>query len=449
MKRWNSSPHPISDVRDWKKLQRLEIRPDFQRKEVWSMAAKIMLMDTIINQIPMPKIFLSSIVKDSQTYRVVIDGQQRISAILDFMEDKFSLVKPFEPNHLLYGKFFSEFPENIKTEFLQYRIDFNEAIGFSEDEVRETYSRLNKYSVALNKQELRRADFPGDFLSLSEKLASHVFFQEIGLFTVANRRRLADVEYVSELLAALISGPQEKKDSLDDFYMNYSKWDEIDRHNIEKRFEGFIKNLFLIFSSAESVSKTRFKQKADFYCLMLAIDESISEGGSIEGKEVKQLMRDLYLLDDLIHPESYQEDMREYAIKCISQANSLASRIWRKNFLKLVLRGTYHQQIPSSQEDLKVFYRLTIGEDDSYCATRYFCSICSGEITEENIMVGWRNDENFYQISNTVCFHRSCLTVCEDDHIAFDEEGLVFKASSELDQEVLDLQKKQLRFFED
>lgn len=44
---WVSSTHPISDVRDWSLAHRLEMQPDFQRKEVWSKSAKIMLIDTI------------------------------------------------------------------------------------------------------------------------------------------------------------------------------------------------------------------------------------------------------------------------------------------------------------------------------------------------------------------------------------------------------------------
>jgi len=95
MKSWNSSPHPISDIRDWQSSGRLEIRPDFQRKEVWSDAAKIMLMDTILRAIPMPKVFVSSSLKDDLIYRTVIDGQQRISTILAFLKNHFSLERPY------------------------------------------------------------------------------------------------------------------------------------------------------------------------------------------------------------------------------------------------------------------------------------------------------------------------------------------------------------------
>ena len=58
---WKSTPHPISDIRDWSLAHRLEMQPEFQRNQVWSKAAKIMLIDTILRNIPMPKIFLQGI----------------------------------------------------------------------------------------------------------------------------------------------------------------------------------------------------------------------------------------------------------------------------------------------------------------------------------------------------------------------------------------------------
>ena len=65
-----------------------------------------MLIDTILRELPMPKIFLATTLKDEHSYRVVIDGQQRISAILDFLNDGFSLKPPYYG--AAAGKYFSE-----------------------------------------------------------------------------------------------------------------------------------------------------------------------------------------------------------------------------------------------------------------------------------------------------------------------------------------------------
>lgn len=237
MVHWNSSPHPISDVRDWSWNHRLEIRPSFQRRSVWSSSARIMLMDTIIRDIPMPKIFLANKVQEDHTHRIVIDGQQRISAILDFLSDKYSLDKPYSGAEK--GKKFSELAQETKDQFLSYQIDFNEAINPTEEEIREVYARVNKYTVPLNKQELRRADFPGTFLSVSEDLAILENFDRIGVFSAPTRRRYGDVEYVSELLAAMIGGIQDKKTTLDEFYIEYTEWNRSERKKVVGRLKKY------------------------------------------------------------------------------------------------------------------------------------------------------------------------------------------------------------------
>src|SRR4051812_47083628 len=92
---WSFSNHPVSDIRDWANTGLLELRPDYQRREVWSDAARVMLIDTILRNFPMPKVYLQAeIRKDDRTYRAVIDGQQRLSAIITFLKDEFVLEEP-------------------------------------------------------------------------------------------------------------------------------------------------------------------------------------------------------------------------------------------------------------------------------------------------------------------------------------------------------------------
>ena len=123
---WKSSSHPISDIRDWSRANRLEMQPEFQRNQVWSKAAKIMLIDTILRNIPMPKIFLQGILRKGDTYRIVIDGQQRLTAILEFLNDGFALDTPYDGQYRL--KRFSELPAQIQDEILNYNVDINERL---------------------------------------------------------------------------------------------------------------------------------------------------------------------------------------------------------------------------------------------------------------------------------------------------------------------------------
>ena len=62
--------------------KRLNLQPDFQRRKVWPKAAKSYLIDTILRGLPIPEIFAFETPKGILG---VIDGQQRLSTILDFI----------------------------------------------------------------------------------------------------------------------------------------------------------------------------------------------------------------------------------------------------------------------------------------------------------------------------------------------------------------------------
>ena len=407
MVRWNSSPHPISDLRDWSESSRLEVRPDFQRLAVWSFPAQVMLMDTIIRDIPMPKIFLQNIIRDKNTYRIVIDGQQRITAILDFLRDRFSLDHPYKGDEK--GKKFSQLPQDIQDRFLGYQIDFNEAVNLTDQEVREVYARVNKYTVPLSKQELRRADFPGEFLTVSDNLAISEFFDDCGIFSPANRRRYADTEYVSELLAAMIDGAQDKKSNLDNFYIDYAEWDKRDKEQIIVRFKKTLRELELVFDGFDKpLSKTRFRQKADFYTLFLAVDCFVSNGDTVAGKNLEALRKDLAMLDKHIRPESEFDICKEYAIKCISQANSAASRKWRQKFMHPILAGTFLGLPPTvDTEGVEMFLRLVKDLMPSACK----CPACDESIANSDAdrVLAWRKADGVCQMSNSHWAHKTCV----------------------------------------
>jgi uncharacterized protein with ParB-like and HNH nuclease domain len=66
------------------------ILPPFQRPSVWTVEQKIKLIESIIDEFPIPPYVVNRDLDGDYAYdHLLIDGQQRITAILDFMEDKF------------------------------------------------------------------------------------------------------------------------------------------------------------------------------------------------------------------------------------------------------------------------------------------------------------------------------------------------------------------------
>lgn len=417
-KKWRASTHAISDIRDWNRQSILILQPDYQRKEVWGDAAKMMLIDSILNGIPMPKIFVSSTIKDGKTVRTVIDGQQRITTILAFLADGFPLAAPYSGEFV--GKRFSELHQDVQEEVLSYDIDFNEAKGLSDEELREVYSRINKYFVALNKQELRRADYPGDFLDVADDLANLEFFDDCGIFTATARRRSLDVEYVSELLAGLLMGITDRKDAIDVCCKEYRQWEHKAKRSVFVEFTDVLSDIEKLFSAGVSIKKTRWKQKADFYSLFFAI-RSLHREGLVLPDGLTQLRGDLSILNEGIAPTSDVPIFSKYAVYCVSQANSASSRNWRTYFLTAILRGTYagtiadldqRQIVMEIASDIRFAIDSNGNGDGCPSVNEFVCPACGVREGSADLVASvlfWEHGTRAFQISNAKWAHAACL----------------------------------------
>ena len=91
----------------------IDLQPEFQRGEVWSKLKKQRLIDSILRDWHVPPIH---VIENPKTRKhEVLDGQQRLAAIRDFVSDRFAVDGRIEPIDLaiesLDGKVYSELPE--------------------------------------------------------------------------------------------------------------------------------------------------------------------------------------------------------------------------------------------------------------------------------------------------------------------------------------------------
>ncbi|MDY1000336.1 DUF262 domain-containing protein [Pantoea agglomerans] len=135
----------------------INTRPDFQRGEVWSSVKKKMLIDTILRKWPIPPIHLVKV--DDSTFEV-LDGQQRLSAIRDFINNKFSIdgnIQPLDDEiSVLHGKKYKNLNEDVKRDFNTYRFIIYEMMDYTAGEPGEIFHRLNQ-SVKLTSSEQRNS----------------------------------------------------------------------------------------------------------------------------------------------------------------------------------------------------------------------------------------------------------------------------------------------------
>ena len=134
----NKRPWPLSTLSNAKGIrQRIDTNPDFQRPAVWSTAQKQLLIDSILREYDVPKMYWRKVGERPDRYDVV-DGQQRLRAIWSFVDGEFKLSKDAEPidDMPIANCSYQTLPDELQIRFDQYTLDVLVLEDTVEDEVR-------------------------------------------------------------------------------------------------------------------------------------------------------------------------------------------------------------------------------------------------------------------------------------------------------------------------
>ena len=157
----------ISELIELYQQGRLNLSPYYQRTgKIWKTAKKQNLIDSILNQIDLPKFYFHFYPEEENgkyDYSI-IDGKQRILAIMDFVEGKINLSKSFkfldgsiseDIQGFSYEKIQEVIPEVI-ARFLLFEIDVVFVDTDDIERINEMFIRINE-GVAVNNAEKRNA----------------------------------------------------------------------------------------------------------------------------------------------------------------------------------------------------------------------------------------------------------------------------------------------------
>lgn len=343
-KNFDLRPYCINDFREWSERGGLTLSPKFQRRRVWSDKAKSYLIDTILRGLPMPPVFIRQTVdlKTRRTIREVIDGQQRLRAILDFLKDGFKISKIHNEDY--GGSYFSELPPAVQKDFLEYAIGTNLVLSSQDEEVLGIFARLNTYTVTLNNQELWNAKYFGLFKQTMHSLAYefYTFWKNSNILTEHKIARMGDVELTTELIIAIIDGIQDKK-TIKDYYEKYD--DEFpNRDKSVNHFKKCIDTIGEIYG--ELLPSSYFSGIPLFYTLYCVIHDllfglkgsSYKERMSISSSYYPKIRSALENLEVILEESSNKEsgvpnDVRQFIEDYTRHTTMLQVRKRRHEFL--------------------------------------------------------------------------------------------------------------------
>ena len=140
--------------------------PEFQRELVWDPRRKSRFIESILLGYPIPGMFFTDLDKGKM---MIIDGQQRINTLVEFLRNEFKILNRNDINPKWRGKNYRDIDEDSQRKLRSSNIRASVFQILSEKEEEKNialyslFERINTGSIQLNSQEIRRAIYFGEF----------------------------------------------------------------------------------------------------------------------------------------------------------------------------------------------------------------------------------------------------------------------------------------------
>lgn len=183
----------------------INLNPAWQRGAVWSEPKQVLLIDSILREMDLPKIYLLKCGAGAPYQFEAVDGQQRLRAIFLFRHNQLSLaarqdIAPVD-GHDVNGATYQTLPKLLRDRFDEFVLSIAEIEPTDHDSVRRLFLRL-QMGVNLNPAELRNA-MPGALRHMVDLIANtSSFFLTSGIPDKRYKRQ----DYLAHVFTLLAAG---------------------------------------------------------------------------------------------------------------------------------------------------------------------------------------------------------------------------------------------------
>lgn len=324
----------------------------YQRKTVWGVKDNIRLIETILLKLIIPEIFLWDFDTDPNngaTITHIVDGQQRINAIFDFIAGKYKLQKKYlTDNEIIdeYGdKYFEDLDDNTKKSIWSYEMSIIYLDkDFSIEEVRKMFYRLNLTDYNLNEQE-KRNSLNSKFGTISEELANEEFWSDYKVFSPRDVRRMQDIEYCSSILILAREGiiDQTKNERLDQVYKEFCE----DYKDAESDVQKVHRAMELIKKITNGETNGFVNKKIQMYTLFSVMFDFVENNIDVSESVIQMFLtfeqcytifkNEYELQGETEEERKVLEYLKKYKLASSEGVNKLSNRMIRFEVLKKIL----------------------------------------------------------------------------------------------------------------
>lgn len=126
----------------------IDFEPDYQRDYVWELEDKIALIDSIFDNVDIGKFVYIHKGYNMEHLYEILDGKQRIRAILDYFENRFAYK----------GLYFNDLSLRDQSHFEDYPISVAEVRDITKEQVLRYFVKLNKHGKIMDKVQIEKVE---------------------------------------------------------------------------------------------------------------------------------------------------------------------------------------------------------------------------------------------------------------------------------------------------
>lgn len=276
--------------------KQLNLNPGFQRNSVWTTKDRVKLIESVINNYPIPAIFLYRREENGRIVYDVIDGKQRLESILLFMGllrgNRFSIKTQIEENSEIIECDWNCLKRKSRQSLIEgYKLYTIEVDGDLSDII-DLFVRINSTGKALTAAEKQHAKYYNSpFLKTAANIAEKFkdYFIKTGIMSSGQVSRMKHVELLCEIMVSIESDDViNKKAALDKIMGKGLTPAQVIKQKIQA-----IRVLNRIRTMFPKLQEIRFKQLSDFYVLAVLISKYENEGLILTDKKRNQLAWDM------------------------------------------------------------------------------------------------------------------------------------------------------------
>lgn len=298
----------------------------------WNPKMRSLLIHSLLVGFPVNPIYV--VEQDGTIY--TLDGSQRTSTCIEYLENKFSLTKDIPDisitvkedgkqvtkNYPIAGKKFKKLDEEVQRLLLSCQLEFCTLSDYTDEDVREMFRRQNS-GKSLNGKQLRITKQSDHFSSLVFELANHPFMDK--LMTKAQRKNGTDRDIIIQTFMLIQTNQNEdytsfRSKDIDTFVTDHS--DSIPEDKVN--------------SLRESMDKFNATFESELKVAVTSIPMMLFSGYRVT-KDKKSFTKLVDIINEFLSGYETNEDYKQFVMSGTSSSENVRGRFdWWRNSIKMI-----------------------------------------------------------------------------------------------------------------